>query len=140
MKLCEEVKSVLDVACPVWMKKLCEVDFDIKKLSGDDRYTLESVYTSCFIGEIHHKDGMADQYDYMSSNSHCGQCVDLACGVPSVFADGRFGYKLYDHEGGRHIQFESDIDGRTKLLKFIADHVKQKHPELMNKKPVENDC
>ena len=120
MKLCEEVKSVLDVACPVWMKKLCAVNFDLAKLeSFDDQHTLQSNFAWCFIGEIHDGKDTYSEYDF---EGFCESCKIFAKRVPMVFTE-----------------FHDDED-KLAILKTIADHVKEKHPELMHKKPVENDC
>lgn len=139
MKLCDEVKSVLDLACPVWMQKLCAVDFDMEKLDLDDARLLQQNFTSCFIGEIHHRDGKRDSYENINEEYSCEQCSDFACAVPRVFAESGYGRSCYVSKQG-FVNFLSDIEGRKKLLKYIAKHVKKEHPELMNKKPLENDC
>lgn len=120
MKLCEEVKSVLDLACPVWMQKLCAVNFDLESLENyNDRHNLRSEYRFCFIGEIHNNDS---SYRWGQSSNFCSKCRDFAQDVVLIFTNRR------------------SEEQRVQLLKKIADHVKEKHPELMNKKSLENDC
>lgn len=149
MKLCNEVKGILDVACPMWMQKLCAINFDIQKLQrSNDRYLIESDYAQCFIGEIHHIDGEIDRYEDIFSTHLCKQCMHYAEVVPKIFTsknanspygkNGLFSRKV--RVGGKWIPISNNFKGRKQLLKLIADHVKEKHPELLNKKPIENDC
>jgi len=141
MKLCEDVKEVLDIAVPDWMERLCAVDFNIAKLDGAHQTMIQESPHMCFIGELH---GKKSHY-VTDGGSKCKTCDRLALIIPFVFGSTNHYYtnKLRLEEWTDDIlvqHLSRNKKSKIKLLRIIAEHVKKEHKSLMNKPKIRNDC
>lgn len=136
LKLKAETRTILTKTIPNWMQKLCAVNFDIQKIHAYDRLVMESDHTKCFIGELHNNDVSYVRTD----DDGCRICYVLSLCAPIVFnsvdsIQRKDTMDFYNTNG-----FGRNASGVKKFLNYTADHIREKHMDLVKVKTVRNEC
>ena len=145
--LSTSARQILDKTIPTWIQRLCAADFSKDDLSYGNWDDLKKEAKTCAVGEAW---DWTDAYNRNSDGEStsipdkmlCNDCRKFSFRIPDAVGDSFVDFECSCGaiDAGNDDECNCTREDPIKVLNAFARHINAKHPELMNKDKIPNDC